>query len=136
MKQYLVDTNIFLRFLTSDDEQLAEKIERVFEDCRSGKLRLVTTVMVVSELEWTLRSYYGLTRKDVSERLEAVVSLPGLRVVTGVHDVVGAIEMYGNKNVDWVDILNYQVAKKLGVKILSYDRDFDKLEEGVRVEVE
>lgn len=129
-----MDTNVFLRYLTNDDPELAERIERVFTDCRDGKLRLVTTIMVVSELEWTLRSFYGLSRKEVVERIEAVLGLPGLRVSHKGYNLVEAIERYTRVSVDWVDILNYQVARGLGVKVLSYDRDFDKLEKGVRVE--
>lgn len=135
MRKYLVDTNIFLRYLTNDEPVLAGRIEKVFSDCREGKLKLVTTTMVISELEWTLRSFYRLSREAVSERIEAVLALPGLRVVDQGHDLSVALELYRQKSVDWVDILNYQVAKKLGIAVLSYDKDFDKLERGVRVEV-
>lgn len=58
------DANLFLRYFTNDVPDQADAVEALLDRCAAGKLQLVTTVMSVTEIVWTLDSYYGLSRDD------------------------------------------------------------------------
>lgn len=50
MKTVFVDTNIFLRYLTADEPAKYEKCREIFKKAVDGKIRLMTSDMVVAEL--------------------------------------------------------------------------------------
>ena len=78
MTSWFVDSNVFLRFLTMDDQGQHEKAARLFEDARRGECRLVAGPPVLFELAWTLRAAYGTPRCRVLEILSAVFATPGM----------------------------------------------------------
>lgn len=53
----LVDTNIFLRFLTGDDPAKALACKELFERAERKEVDLYTNELVLAELAWTLRSF-------------------------------------------------------------------------------
>jgi predicted nucleic acid-binding protein len=78
MTAWFVDTNVFLRFLTLDDEGHHAKATRLLESAARGERRLVTGPPVLFELAWTLRAAYKAPRAQVLEILKAVFATPGL----------------------------------------------------------
>jgi predicted nucleic acid-binding protein len=78
MTAWFVDTNVFLRFLTLDDEGHHAKAARLFESAARGERRLVTGPPALFELAWTLRAAYKVPRAKVLEILKAVFATPGL----------------------------------------------------------
>jgi predicted nucleic acid-binding protein len=78
MTAWFVDTNIFLRFLTLDDDGQHAKAVRLLESAARGERRLVTGPPVLFELAWTLRAAYKVPRARVLEILKAVFATPGL----------------------------------------------------------
>ena len=82
MTVWFADANVFLRFLTVDDEGHHQRAVRLFEAARSGECRLVTGPPVLFELAWTLRAAYK-TPKDPGHRD------PERRVRPVGHDIDG-----------------------------------------------
>jgi predicted nucleic acid-binding protein len=78
MTTWFVDANIFLRFLTIDDQGQHQKAVRLFEAARREECRLVTGPPVFFELAWTLRAAYKTPNKRVLEILSAVFAMPGM----------------------------------------------------------
>jgi len=78
MTAWFVDANIFLRFLTLDDEGHHAKAARLLESAVRRECRLVTGPPVLFELAWTLRAAYKVPRVQVLEILKAVFAMPGL----------------------------------------------------------
>jgi predicted nucleic acid-binding protein len=78
MTAWFVDTNIFLRFLTVDDEGHHAKAVHLFEAAARGESRLVTGPPVLFELAWTLRAAYKTPKTQVLEILRAVFATPCL----------------------------------------------------------
>jgi predicted nucleic acid-binding protein len=78
MTSWFVDTNVFLRFLTLDDEGHHSKATRLLESAARGERRLVTGPPVLFELAWALRAAYKVPRARVLEILKAVFATPGL----------------------------------------------------------
>ena len=78
MTAWFVDTNVFLRFLTLDDEGHHIKAARLFAAAGRGERQLVAGPPVLFELAWTLRAAYKVPRARVLEILKAVFATPGL----------------------------------------------------------
>jgi len=75
---WFVDTNVFLRFLTTDERGQHQKAVCLFEAARREECLLVTGPPVLFELAWTLRAAYKTPKARVLEILSAVFAMPGM----------------------------------------------------------
>lgn len=122
MDDLFVDTNIFLRFLTNDDPAKASKIEALFRKAVAGKISLVTTLLVIAEIVWTLESYYDLDKPDIESKVGTILNTPNLNVPESPV-ILQALDLYVRKNVDFIDAYNALTMKEQGIaKILTYDK--------------
>lgn len=97
-----VDTNVFLRFLTRDLPEQAERARTLFESAAAGRIELRTTELVLAELIWTLKSYYKLANRDIRVLAEGILDTPGITVENG-HLVRTALRYCADHNIDFVD---------------------------------
>ena len=132
MVNYFIDTNIVLRFLLKDNKIQYPQALKIFEKAEGGKISIWTTDVVILEVVWTLKSVYKYDRFTIKEKIEGLLALPNLEVLNKKL-VLQAIQDFANKNVDFADAYNYQLAKKEDKRILSFDKDFKKL--GVKVDI-
>lgn len=91
MTRVFVDTNVFLRFLTRDDDRQSDAAEGLLRDAAAGGVRLVTGPPVLFELAWTLRRAYKVSREGSLEILASVLAIEGLEIVDDAL-VAAAIE--------------------------------------------
>ncbi|RBP14351.1 putative nucleic-acid-binding protein [Roseiarcus fermentans] len=70
-----IDTNVVVRYLTSDDPGQFRRAKALVE---GGPVFLCTTVLL--EVEWVLRSLYRLERPVVLRALASFVRLPTVRL--------------------------------------------------------
>ena len=77
-----IDTNIVIRFLTRDDERLAQQALKIVSDND-----VFAPVTVILEAEWVLRDAYGLPRDEVVRELRRFCGLE--RVTVGAAEAVG-----------------------------------------------
>ncbi len=125
MKTVFVDTNIFLRYLTADDPAKYKRCKELFQRAVDGKVRLLTSDMVIAELIWTLQSFYKVPKDEVIEKLSVVASTPNL-IIPNNGIIVEALIIYGRKNIDYIDAYNAVFMKHHNTNnIYSYDTDFD-----------
>lgn len=122
MNSCFVDTNLFIRYLTNDDRDKADRVERLLKDAQAGNVRLVTAEMVIAEVVWVLESSYGLKKIEVAPLVGAILATPGLDVLNAPLVSI-ALEYYLSKNVDFVDGYIAAVMEKQGItELYSYDR--------------
>jgi predicted nucleic acid-binding protein len=81
MKKVFVDTNVFLRFFTKDDEGQHTQAAHLFEQARDGKLSLVTGPPVLFEIAWTLKSAYRLSNEKVLHFIDAIAAIPNMTLI-------------------------------------------------------
>lgn len=132
MSNYFIDTNIILRFLLKDNKIQYPQARKIFEKTERGKINIWTTDVVILELIWTLKSLYGYDRFTIKEKVEGMFALPNFDILNKKL-ILQALQDFANKNLDFADAYNYQLAKKEGKKILSFDKDFKKL--GVKIDI-
>jgi len=122
MKTCFIDTNLFIRYLTNDDPQKADRVERLLEQAAKGKIKLLTAEMVLAEIVWVLESYYQLEKTRIAEMLKAILSTPGLEVLNA-KIVESALPCYSIQNIDFVDAYIVALMQKRGIAgIYSFDK--------------
>jgi predicted nucleic acid-binding protein len=128
VKTVFVDSNVFLRFLTTDDAGQHEKAAALFRRAAAGKVALVTGPPVLFEVAWTLRGSYGLPREKILDMLSAIGAFHGLKLLDA--DIAAeAIALAKRKGAHFADA--YIVAGALAAgadEVASFNRaDFERL---------
>jgi predicted nucleic acid-binding protein len=128
MSAVFVDSNVFLRFFTRDDEPQAKKADELFRKAATGEIQLVTGPPVLFELAWTLRAAYRLSQEEILDILSAVVAHPGLRL-TDAHVVPGAIALARQSGIDFADAYIAVAAQFAGTQAVATfnQKDFSHL---------
>ena len=122
MNSSFLDANIFIRYLTNDDPAKADRVEKLLDQASGGKVRLLTTELVIAEVVWVLESFYKLNRKAITPMIKAILATPGLEVINGAL-VEKAIEHYLAHNIDFIDGYIAAVMERHQVnEIFSYDK--------------
>ena len=135
MKNCFIDTNLFIRYFTNDDPQKADRVELLLTQAAKGKIKLITTEMVLAEVVWGLESYYDLEKLRIAEMLKAILATPGLEVLNG-KIVQNAIPYYAQQNIDFVDAYIVALMQKHGIEgIYSFDKKhLDRIAHVTRME--
>lgn len=122
----LLDANILLRYLTGEPEDLADRARRLFERAERGEVRLILTPLTVAECVWVLKSFYKHSLAAVAGALQQVMALEGVN--TGQEGVVGAALLsMARHNVDFADAYLAEVARREGLSVATFDREFERL---------
>jgi predicted nucleic acid-binding protein len=132
MRKFL-DTNIFLRYLTKDDEEKAYKVLDLLKKIERGEEKAITSPLVIFELIFTLQKYYKLSKEEIRNLVLPLINLRGLKLpYKAIFEK--ALETFPNTNISFTDLFNYFFMLEHEVKeIYSYDEDFDKLLEVKRL---
>lgn len=120
----LVDTNIFVRFLTGDEPEKAERCLQLFERGRSGEIDLYTTESIITEIVYVLSSkqIYAKARVDIVDKLSPLLEGRGIRL-DHKATIIAALARYRDGRLDIEDCLAVEHAVRLGLDgIHSYDR--------------
>jgi predicted nucleic-acid-binding protein len=132
MKTVIADTNIFLRFLTNDVPSQAALVEKRFRQAQSGKLKLRILPITIVEILFHLEKWYKHPKTKAVEKIQNLFS-PAWMEVDDKDVIFEALCQYEISNIDFVDILTWSCAKKSKERILSFDKDFDKLNPKLRL---
>ena len=125
-----LDTNVLVRHLTGTPVEAARRASR----CLRGARALLLPDLVVAETAYVLGKVYGAPRTEVARALRSVLALPSVH--SPDRDVLlRSIEVYEKHGLDFADAYLVAVAEASGVgAVISFDRDFDKLETIARIE--
>ncbi len=124
MKIFL-DTNIFIRFLTRDNEKMFDECRKLFEFIRMGKIVPYTSNIVLLEIVFILTRQYKFPKNDVRKDLEKLINLRNLTLIE-TADTKDAVRLFGNTNIKFSDCyISTQIPT--GVTLVTYDKDFKKI---------
>jgi len=122
MNTCFVDTNLFVRYLTDDDSEKADRVEALLNKASDGKVQLVTSDLILVELIWVLESSYNMKPFEITPMIRAIMATPGLQVINA-ELISRALDHYENMNVDIVDAHIAALMKKLNITdVFSFDR--------------
>jgi predicted nucleic acid-binding protein len=117
-----MDTNLFIRYLVNDDPGKADRVEKLLEQAKSGKIRLVTADLVIAEVIWVLESAYGLKNVEITPMVKGILATPGIEV-TNAELVDRSLDFYESLNIDFIDGYIAAVMGKMKITdIYSFDK--------------
>lgn len=127
MKRLWVDANVVLRFLTRDPPDLAAQAARLMERAESGQVQLYLSPLVLAEIVWVLRSFYGHGMSEIRDVLVPLLSASGIEV-DDRGNALEALELAASRNVDFVDACLAVEAAASDDPVCTFDStDFKKL---------
>ena len=122
----LLDTNVLIRFLTSDKTKKFRGVYTLFESLERGNLRVELKLIVLFQVVFVLRSFYSVPREEIATGMLGILEYKGI-IVKEKKIVRRMIELWLDSKLDIVDC--YLIASLEGDRqniLYSYDRDFDR----------
>jgi len=122
----LLDTNVLIRFFTSDNTQKFRGVYTLFESLEHGDLRVELKLIVLFQVVFVLKSFYSVPREDIATGMLGILKYKGI-IVKEKRIVLRTMELWHDSKLDIVDC--YLIACLEGDRqniLYSYDRDFDK----------
>jgi len=110
----VVDTNVILRYLLEDDEELFNKARSIFDKALKREWEILIKEVVIAEVVYVLEKVYKVSRKIIAETLKELLILKGIKA-ENKDFVLKALEIYKNKKLDFVDCIlcsmsdNYEI---------------------------
>lgn len=127
--KYFLDSNIFLRPIVKDDEKKLEECEDLFKKIKENKLGAITANFVLAEIVWVCQKFYGLDRATVAGALKRILTYKAIKILDRANPV-SAVGIYQKCHVKFIDALiaSYPKIQTKEMIVVSYDKDFDKLD--------
>ena len=117
-----LDTNIIIRLLVEDDEIQAERARDWLDENCSPESPAYISDLVVVEAAWTLKSSFGLNRREIAKGLGALFRNT-LFVFETEEMFLEILALYETSNVDLADIMIAYRARLAGCeKTMTFDR--------------
>lgn len=123
MKDILVDTNAWLRYLVQDNDSQFREMVSLMERMKKGEVKLILTNEVLLEVCYVLKSVYKLEREEISKGLSDLVLVKGI-AVDSVWKTV--LLLYSQKNFSLIDILMKCLAKSNDWDFFTFDKKLQK----------
>ena len=130
MRKFLLDTNLLLRFLTSDDPKKAKAVANLLKTLKDP---LMVTDLAFAELAWVMASFYDFDKEQIINKLASILNFKKIR--SNKKLLRKSLSIYAAHNIDFIDAYHaaYASLKSFDV-IYSYDKDFDKVKGVKRIE--
>ncbi|HVB72402.1 MAG TPA: PIN domain-containing protein [Ktedonobacteraceae bacterium] len=134
MATCFLDTNILLRYLVGDNQQMAEQALNLLMRVERGEEKVITSSLVIFETIFTLQSFYRVPRQQIKEQVLPIISLRGLHL-PAKSVFYKALDLYVTKNISFADAYNaaYMISEEV-FNIYSWDKGFDKIDGIIRLE--
>jgi predicted nucleic acid-binding protein len=122
----LPDTNTIIRYLINDNTDLFARSNDFFEKVKNGDTRAVILESVIAECVYVLIKIYRVPKDKAAGRLIDILRYRGV-VNQDRQELIRALSLFVEKNLDIVDCIIYTKGAAGGDKIFTLDQDLDKL---------
>lgn len=75
-----IDTNVFLRFLTEEKENLSKELLDFFKNLQEGNAKAKCLDVVFFQTIFVLKSFYRVEKNRIIETMNNILSLDGLHI--------------------------------------------------------
>ena len=115
----MLDTNVILRYLLNDNQEMADKAEQYLNTGNAS-----VTIEVIAEVVYVLKGVYSMERDKIADTVKGFLELVGCQEM----DVLNlALDTYAERNLDFVDCILYGYYMVKGVEIITFDKKLIKL---------
>ncbi|GHU75100.1 hypothetical protein FACS189461_0680 [Spirochaetia bacterium] len=127
MKQYFVDSNVFIGFFSKEDKKHRAAAASLFQKAKDGKIALFCGPPVFFEVAWVLKSFYKMPLAAILDTLESILSIPNFKVLDS-DSVTGAIALARKTGCGFADSYIAAFSQKNNMGIATFNvRHFKKL---------
>jgi len=117
-----IDTNVLLRYLTQDDPGQSAAATRFIERTLGSRRRGHVSLVTLAELNWVLRTRYGVDREAMSEALLRIMA-DGRLMIQDAAAAWIALDAFRTPGVDFADALISAVDQAHGcTHSVTFDR--------------
>lgn len=129
MTKRFVDTNIFIEVFARRGGK-SDRCKRLLQEGKD----LMTSALVVTEVEWVLRAGYELPKPTIIRCLKKIVGSPNIEIENKAL-LLHSLGFYENTSVDWTDCMNMFLAKEKNITAAySFDKGLKKFSWMKRIE--
>jgi predicted nucleic-acid-binding protein len=122
-----IDTNVFLRFLTTDKEKMPKSLLTFFSKLENGETKVLCLDLVFFQVIFVLKSFYKVEKEEIINKMLNLLSFDGL-YMKDKRVIERTLEMWRNHPGDIIDCYIAANMEKSGEKeIVSYDKKIEKL---------
>ena len=122
----LLDTNVIVRFLVSDQSSKYKNLYSFFKSLEYGKMKVELKLIVLFQVLFVLKSFYKVPKDQIAKSITDLLKYKGI-VIKNKTMIRRMMEMWYNKKLDIVDCYLIAILESDSQNLLySYDRDFDK----------
>ncbi|GAB6075249.1 PIN domain-containing protein [Desulfurobacterium crinifex] len=116
----VVDTNVILRYLLRDVEELYAKAEKIITETMNGKTMIFIPQSVIAEVVFVLQKVYKVPRDEIASVLEFFIQLRNCKIQDG-EIIKRAISIYKETNLSFVDALLCAFKAEKGYSLETFD---------------
>lgn len=128
MKNYFIDTNIFIRSLVNDEKEMSNESSLFLKNLETLDSNFFTSSVVVLEINFVLANIYDFPKTKIISIIKSISASRSVKIDDNVSLRL-AVKLYQIHSVKFTDCLIASIKpiyeKKMTV--ISYDKDFDKL---------
>lgn len=125
-----IDTNILVRHLTGDGEDLAERATAYL----AGATELLLADLIVAETVYLLESFYKTPRAQIAESMRSLIAFRSIVTVDPAL-LLRAIEVYEIDRLDFAEAYLVACAETTAVgTVASFDQTIDRVTTVERIE--
>ena len=117
MPKSLIDTNLIIRFLVNDNPQKVSKVEKLLKDKGNTNILLDT---IVAEIIWVLSSYYSLNKKEIIDKVRALIHVETIECNAFFLD--RSLTLWAENNISYIDAYLVTIAELGNMTLYSYDK--------------
>jgi predicted nucleic-acid-binding protein len=110
-----VDTNVLIRYLVQDDRRQYEKARRLIQREAGKGEPVLVSLLVLLEIEWMLRSRYGLSKAEILAAFSALLDAADL-AFEDETSVEYALYSWKDSAADFADCLIEARNRRLGCR--------------------
>jgi predicted nucleic-acid-binding protein len=110
-----LDTNVLVRYLVQDDRRQYEKARRLIQREAGNGEPVLISLLVLLEVEWVLRSRYGLPKADILAAFSALLDAADL-AFEDETSVEYALYTWKDSAADFADCLIEARNRRLGCR--------------------
>jgi len=117
-----LDTNVLVRYLTQDDQEQANKANKLIEQQLSVHNPGYITLITLVEIVWVLESCYEQSKSEILNILHAVLTTKQL-LIEQADIVYLALKRFANGRADFSDALIVMLSENNGChEVFTFDK--------------
>jgi predicted nucleic-acid-binding protein len=124
LKNYIIDTNALISFVTDRNATQQGKISTLFDSAVRLKVGVLCPQNVLTEFVYVMDAVYGIGKDEIRDIIRDFIRLPGVEVVHQIN-LKTLCTLWPEKVPDYGDAIIASLCKDTkGTSVATFDRKF------------